>query len=146
MPVWVFGHSAGAFTAEEKKDLAEAITQLYVNFGLPAFYVNVQFIPLGTDDLWYGGRPHPKHTMISIYHVAQKLKDVSHDNTAAFLEAVDNILTPRMTKMGMSWEYFVTESARELWKIDGIVPPPTGSELEKLWYKHNRPVLSESKL
>lgn len=147
MPLWTFGHSAGAFTAEEKKDLAQAITQLYADAGLPAFYVNVQFIPLVEEDLWYGGQPHPKFTMITIYHVARDLSESSDERQQAFLKAVDNILTPRMTKKGMGWEYFVTHSPRAFWKIDGIVPPPTGSEMEKLWLKHNKPVLShESKL
>ncbi|KAF4414805.1 Tautomerase [Fusarium acutatum] len=145
MPLWVFGHSAGAFTAEEKKDLAEAITQLYVNFGLPAFYVNVQFIALGTDDMWYGGRPHPKFTMITIYHVARNVQDLNAEERSEFLAAVDGVLTPRMTKTGMGWEYFISESRREFWKIDGIAPPPTGSPLEKLWFDHNRPVLTEPK-
>ncbi|EGU81406.1 hypothetical protein FOPG_10093 [Fusarium oxysporum f. sp. conglutinans race 2 54008] len=143
MPLWVFGHSAGAFTPEEKKDLAEAVTQLYVDFGLPSFYVNVQFIPLGADDLWYGGKPHPKFTMISIYHVARNVQDLPVEKQNNFLNAVDGVLTPRMTKMGMGWEYFVSESRREFWKIDGIAPPPTGSALEKLWFQHDRPVLTE---
>ncbi|KAH8757696.1 putative oxalocrotonate tautomerase [Diaporthe sp. PMI_573] len=147
MPLWTFGHSAGAFTAEEKKDLAQAITKLYADSGLPAFYVNVQFIPLGADDLWYGGQPHPKFTMINIYHVAQNVADFPEKRQQAFIKSVDDVLTPRMTKKGMGWEYFVIEGPRQFWKIDGIVPPPTGSEMEKLWHQHNRPILStESKL
>ncbi|KZL63296.1 metallo-beta-lactamase domain protein [Colletotrichum incanum] len=146
MPLWTFSHSAGAFTAEEKRDLAEAITKLYTDVGLPAFYVNVQFISLGEDDIWYGAKPHPKFTMVSIVHVAQNVQTHPDKAKKAFISAVDNILTPRMTKKGMGWEYYVMEGPREFWKIDGIVPPPTGSEMEKLWAQHNRPVLSESKL
>lgn len=146
MPLWIFSHSAGAFTAEEKKDLAEAVTQLYAKGGLPAFYVNVQFIALGADDLWYGGSPHPKFTMVSIYHVAQNVGDFDADRKKRFTDAVDKVLTPRMTKKGMGWEYFIMEGAREFWKIDGIAPPPTGSQMEKLWFKHNKPVLAEPKL
>ena len=142
MPLWTFGHSAGAFTAEEKKDLAEAITKLYADSRLPAFYVNVQFIPLAAEDLWYGGAPHPKFTMVSIYYVAQNVGDFPEERRDAFLRAVDKVLTPRMTKKGMGWEYCVMEGNRKFWKIDGIVPPPTGSEMEKLWHKHNRPVVS----
>lgn len=145
MPLWIFGHSAGAFTSEEKRDLAEAITQMYVDLGVPSFYVNVQFIPLGADDLYYGGRPHPKFTMISISHVARHMKESDEAAQKAFIVTVDELLTPRMTKTGMGWEYFIMEGARELWKIDGIAPPPTNSAMEKLWFKHNRPVLSEPK-
>jgi hypothetical protein len=65
MPLWTFGHSAGAFTTEEKRDLAQAITEFYVSEGIPAFYVNVQFIALAEDDLWYGANPHPKFTIPS---------------------------------------------------------------------------------
>lgn len=147
MPLWTFGHSAGAFTSEEKKDLAQAITNIYAEGGVPAFYVNVQFIPLAEDDLWYGGHPHPKFTMINIYHVAQNVADFTDEAQKSFLAKVDKVLTPRMTKKGMGWEYFIIEGPRKFWKIDGIVPPPTGSEMEKLWFRHNRPVLSpESKL
>ncbi|RYP53561.1 hypothetical protein DL768_001479 [Monosporascus sp. mg162] len=146
MPIWVFSHSAGAFTAEEKRDLAEAVTKLYTDLDTPAFYVNVQFIPLGADDLWYGAKPHPKFTLVTIYHVAQNVINHPVATREAFINSVDNVLTPRMTKKGMGWEYLVIEGARELWKIDGIVPPPTGSEMEKLWFKHNKPVVSESQL
>ena len=41
---------------------------------------------------------------------------------------------------GMDWEYWVQGASRDLWKIDGIVPPPTGSEMEMQWKELSRPV------
>ncbi|GKT65240.1 metallo-beta-lactamase domain protein [Colletotrichum tofieldiae] len=146
MSLWTFSHSAGAFTAEEKRDLAQAVTKLYSNSGLPASYVNVQFISLGEHDMWYGAKPHPKFTMVSIVHVAQNVQTHPVKTQKAFINAVDNILTPRMTKKGMGWEYYVIEGPQEFWKIDGIVPPPTGSEMKNLRAQHNRPMLSGPKL
>ena len=85
-------------------------------------------------------------TMVNIYHLASNVGKLSQEVQKAFIQGVDDILTPRMTKKGMGWEYFVLEGERKFWKIDGIVPPPTGSEMEKLWAKHNKPVLSQPEL
>ncbi|TKW54681.1 hypothetical protein CTA1_1787 [Colletotrichum tanaceti] len=105
-------HSVGAFTAYEKRDLAEAVTKLYTEYDIPAFYVSVQFIALGAEDLWYGGVPHPKFTLVTIYHVAANVIKEPIETQKKFIEEVDDVLTPRMTKKGMGWEYLVFEGAR----------------------------------
>lgn len=138
MPLWLFTHSAGVFTPEDKQDLAKAITRLYTRVGLPESYVNVQFFERGPYDIFCGEESPKKFTTISIYHVARTFGTEAHRDK--FLEKADQILNPRMKAKGMSWEYFIQESPREYWKINGIIPPPTGSDLEKKWLAANKPV------
>ncbi|KAJ3952757.1 hypothetical protein N0V92_010789 [Colletotrichum tropicale] len=139
MPLWVFSHSKDAFSPDDKEALAQEITKVYTRIGLPAFYVNVQFFEMPAHDLYLGGARRSKFTTISIYHVARRFENEL--NQQRFLKKVDSILNPRLGGKGMDWEYFIQESPRELWKINGIVPPPSGSEMEKLWFRENKPVV-----
>jgi phenylpyruvate tautomerase PptA (4-oxalocrotonate tautomerase family) len=138
MPLWIFSHTRDTFTNEDKQDLVDQITRLYTRIGLPAFYVNVQFFELSSHDIFVGGVSPPMFTTLSIYHVARSMQDA--ETRDKFLGKVDSILNPRFKSKGIGWEYFVQEAPRELWKINGISPPPTGSELENIWLKQNRPV------
>jgi hypothetical protein len=40
---------------------------------------------------------------------------------------------------GYEWEYSVEETSRDLWKVDGYVPPMPGSDAEKVWAEDNKP-------
>ncbi|KAK0615448.1 hypothetical protein DIS24_g11807 [Lasiodiplodia hormozganensis] len=142
MPLWLFTHSAGAFSAEEKEELAKKITRLYTKIGLPAFYVNTQFFERGPFDIFCGEESPKKFTTISIYHVARAFQNEAQRDK--FLEKVDGILNPMLKPKGMSWEYFIQEAPREYWKINGIIPPPTGSEMEKKWLAANKPIEEDS--
>lgn len=42
--------------------------------------------------------------------------------------------------MGYDWEYSINETDRDLWKIQGLVPPMPKSEAEGEWVRGNRPV------
>lgn len=57
-----------------------------------------------------------------------------------FLSRVDAVLNPMFEPKGMDWEYFITEAPRDLWKINGLVPPEAQSEGEKEWVRVNRAV------
>ena len=50
-----------------------------------------------------------------------------------FLQSVDDVLNPIFKGKGWHWEYFVTESPRDLWKINGFVPPLPEEEGERVW-------------
>lgn len=39
-----------------------------------------------------------------------------------------------------SWEYSVTESRRELWRIQSLVPPLVGSKEMEIWEKAGKGV------
>ena len=138
MPLWVIAHTPTTFSNEEKQELAKAITTLYTKVQIPAFYVNVQFLELAPPNVYVGGDIPDKYAGITIHHIAR-----AFDSDAAkkkFLDKVDSILTPRLKPKNMNWEYFIQQAPGDTWRMNGIVPPPTGSELEKEWLRRNKPV------
>ncbi|KAH2920767.1 hypothetical protein KXW25_003033 [Aspergillus fumigatus] len=141
MPRWLIQHSPNTLTPEEKSHLAQQITQAYVGFGLPAFYVQVHFIeqPAGTS--FIGGEQHPNFVALTIYHLARTM--TSDEQRQGFLKRIDAFLTPMFEPKGIDWEYFVTEAPRDLWKINGLAPPAAGSE-EKVWVRENRPHFTQT--
>jgi len=38
------------------------------------------------------------------------------------------------------WEYNVTESNRDLWRLQSLVPPPVGSAAHTLWKEEGKAV------
>jgi len=74
----------------------------------------------------------------SIQNIARKIPNVQSRD--AFLGKVDEALKPFIEDMGYDWEYSVDETDRNLWKIQGLVPPMPRSEAEREWASGNRPV------
>ncbi|KAJ5964944.1 Tautomerase [Penicillium vulpinum] len=138
MPAWYIKHSPNTLTAPEKEQLAKAITRLYVSIGLPAFYVQVHFTEDIPGTAFVGGEPHPNFASITIHHVARAMKN--DEAKQIFLAGVDGILNPVFEPKKMEWEYWVAEVSRDLWKINGLVPPQPGSEGEKKWAELNKAV------
>ena len=130
---------------QERKSLAGAPTKMYTGVGMPAFYVQVRFQETAPDSLFIGAQDHSsigaaqnKYTLIQIYHVARTF--TSEVQKRGFLYATDKILNPVFQDRGWDWEYWVIENPRDLWKVNGMVPPPTGSATEKKWAEANRPI------
>lgn len=138
MPVWYISHSPNILSADEKQGLAKSITNIYVSNGLPAFYVQVHFVEDATGSAFIGGEIHPKFAGITIYHLARAFK--SDEIKERFHLRVNEVLSPVFEPKGMDWEYFITEASRDLWRINGLVPPTPGSEAEKEWVQVNRAV------
>ncbi|KAE8372471.1 putative oxalocrotonate tautomerase [Aspergillus bertholletiae] len=138
MPRWIIHHSANLLSAEEKQNLAKTITQIYSRLGLPDFYVHVHFQEQPLTASFIGGEPHSKFVDISVWHLARTMD--TQEMKQRFLNAVDAVLNPVFEPKGIDWEYFVTESPKDLWKINGLVPPEIGSEEEKEWKRLNRAV------
>lgn len=136
MPKWVFNCNAGMFSTAEKKQIAEGMTKLYTSVGLPAFYCHTHFIELPPDNIYAGGETPKALTTVSIYHIARGFDTPQVE--ALFFKALDDILRPILKPKGIEWECGVYEARRELWRINGLVPPATGSELEKKWAKENK--------
>ncbi|KAF1940208.1 hypothetical protein EJ02DRAFT_445658 [Clathrospora elynae] len=153
MPLWMIYHPPSAFVEEDTKcAFAKAITEIY-SVKLPAFYVNVIFQPIQQTSFYVGGvaRPSP-HTdtnkpgpdskkpfiRITIQNIARKIpNDARRDG---FLERVDNALKPFIEDAGYDWEYSVAETSRDLWKMQGLVPPMPDTEAEKVWCRVNEAV------
>lgn len=137
MPLWVFYHCQGAFSAEEKKDLSQSLTKLY---RLPAFYVNTVFVECPSATFFVGGEERAHSVHITIRHAARNLGKEDQSQRDEWIKRFDSVLTPFFSAKGLDWEYSVEDVPRELWKINGIFPPVLGSEEEKVWGRENRPV------
>ena len=75
MPLWrIYAHPS-TFTNDQKAGLAAAITKLYTSppNGLPAFYVNVLFIPLEEDEIWVGGEIRKNFVRITVEQIARTM-------------------------------------------------------------------------
>ncbi|KAF1976043.1 hypothetical protein BU23DRAFT_59704 [Bimuria novae-zelandiae CBS 107.79] len=147
MPLYMIYHPKGTFsTNEEKGALAKDITALYTAIPLPAFYVNVIFMPLESDQIWIGGIPRPSpHSAangpggdtsipfirITIEHIARALR--TKEIRDSFLARLDKALKPHIEDEGFDWEYSLDETSRDLWKVQGLVPPQTETEAEREW-------------
>ncbi|KAF2662143.1 hypothetical protein K491DRAFT_585581 [Lophiostoma macrostomum CBS 122681] len=144
MPLWIIYHPPETFTSPTTKQaLAAEITSIYTAASLPAFYVNVLFIPIPPSSFFIGGSNPPGQDSskpwirITIQNIARKIPNpVVRDR---FLARVDQALKPYIQDAGYDWEYSVEETSRELWKIDGFVPPMPGSEAEREWVARNSP-------
>lgn len=61
----------------------------------------------------------------------------NEDIRGRFLGRVDAALKPFIEDAGYDWEYSIEEVSRDLWKIQGLVPPMPGSEVELEWLRVN---------
>ncbi|GKT46138.1 uncharacterized protein ColSpa_06319 [Colletotrichum spaethianum] len=143
MPLWLVYHPDGTFEDDASKEaLSTDITKIYTSIGLPAFYVVVNFIKMPGNTMWIGGKKLKKEKpfiRISIDHVAVKLPD--EDKAYRELsEGVDATLKPHVADKGYDWEFHIDETEKRLWRINGLVGPPFGSEVEKMWARENRPI------
>lgn len=159
MPLWIIYHPPTVYQNEEEKQvLAKAITEIYTAVPLPAFYVNVIFIPVQPSSYFIGGvaRPSPYSSAnepgpdsskpwirITIQNIARKIPNKEIGDR--FLARVDKALKPFIEDKGYDWEYSVEETSRDLWKVQGLVPPMPGSEAENEWIRENKPIKFEKK-
>jgi phenylpyruvate tautomerase PptA (4-oxalocrotonate tautomerase family) len=138
MPLWNIKHTPSLFSPTEKESVSKAATSIYKAVGLPAFYVQVIFEELPPQSIYLGGEEHKTYASIEIHHIARSIRDA--DTKKIFLDNVDKIFNPLLVKKGAKWEYFVSESERDMWKINGVYPPAAGSDEEKKWAEVNRQV------
>lgn len=136
MPLWKIYHPENAFSADDKRAIAEGATALYEAF-LPRFYVNVMFAPLPELTFYIGGEPAGDFVRVTIDHIAQQMKDA--DMQVAFLNAVTKLLTPYVANRGLRWEMHIDETPFALWTIEGLRPPVPGTPASKTWQIENRP-------
>ncbi|KAK0630938.1 putative oxalocrotonate tautomerase enzyme-domain-containing protein [Bombardia bombarda] len=127
MPLWVIYHPEGTFTTEEsRKSLAADVTTIYTSAGLPAFYVIVNFITLPNSHTFVGGENPPADKpfiRITMDHIAIHTVD-DPERALSLVTRVDKILKPHIADKGYNWEFHIDNTPRELWKINGFIPPP----------------------
>ncbi|QIS03412.1 4-oxalocrotonate tautomerase [Nocardia brasiliensis] len=136
MPLWTIHHTPGILSDDEKGRLAARIADHYEKVGLPRFYVITLFQETRTEDFYVGGEPASAGVRIVIDHIARHNPDQESRRRTA--QWVKSILHPHLTKhTDLHWEFHVDETSADLWMINGQVPPPGGSEAEKLWAEQN---------
>ncbi|KAH6871564.1 putative oxalocrotonate tautomerase [Thelonectria olida] len=135
MPRWVFNHTKGAFTREDKQKLAQGMSNIYTTYGVAPFLAHVQFFEMEPDDFWSGGEPaHPSST-ITIYHAAANIRN--KDEGEQFLKALDSVVRPVLKPKGITWESNIYETPRDNWRVQGMKAPDFNTEMNDRWVKNN---------
>lgn len=100
MPLWrIFTHPT-VFTPAQKRSLAQAITKVYVEeVGLPAFYVNVLFIPLQEDELWIAGEPRKNFVRIVVEQIARTMP--TEEVRRGWMDRVNEVSTASLGALGV---------------------------------------------
>lgn len=140
MPLWQLFAREGTFSQAEKQRFAEAITDIYSDFGLPRFYVSVVFHDVPEGSFFVGGVARSNFVRISIDHIARR---TSSDHRESLLKLLNKTIHPFVRDRGLDWELHVDETPRDLWTIQGMAPPLENSELEKRWARSNLPIRAE---
>lgn len=95
MPLWrIFSHP-DTFSTGQKQALAESITPFYTKSGLPAFYVNVVFIPVEPSSFYIGSQPVRNMVRIAIEHIAihrPKFDGVENNPRTRMCEEIDEVV------------------------------------------------------
>jgi phenylpyruvate tautomerase PptA (4-oxalocrotonate tautomerase family) len=136
MPLWNLYCPEGAYTAADKQALAQAITDLYAEFGLPRFYVSVVFQELPPESYYVGGEPADDFVRIWIHEIARR---VPEDARGWWMKRIRDAIAPHIADRGLRSEVHIDNTPRELWSINGLKPPAEGSEEEKRWALENKP-------
>jgi phenylpyruvate tautomerase PptA (4-oxalocrotonate tautomerase family) len=126
MPLWKVYHPVGAFTAEDKKNLAKQVTEVYASIPIPKFYVVFIFEEVAKDSCFVGGEPHNKFVRFKIDQIARTLPGPVIREW--WVRTLDAIIAP----------YVKDETPCDLWSLQGELAPPFESVAEKRWVKENK--------
>lgn len=137
MPLWQIYHPENAFTEDQKEALASAITEANHTFvNIPRFYVNVFFHEMKS--MYVGGKHTTNFIRITTDTIARAMPTA--EIRAEAMRGTEEFLAPFIKDRGYDWEIHFDETPRDLWRVQGLVPPVGYSEYEKLWMEENRPV------
>lgn len=136
MPLWKIDSPEGAYSPQDKRELADRITDEYAQFGLPRFYVNVLFTELAKESFLVGGVPADDFVRISVDEIARSVPD---EAKAVWMKRLRKIVAPFTSERGLRWEIHIDDTPNDLWLLNGFFPPAEGSEDEKRWALENRP-------
>ncbi|OBJ83553.1 tautomerase family protein [Mycobacterium asiaticum] len=136
MPLWMIHHTPGLISDEQKRELSARITDHYEKAGLPRFYVITIFNEIRPEDFHVGGEPTPVGLRVVIDHIARRAADKADRQRIA--RWINWLMTPFVeAHPDLHWEFHVDETSEDLWMINGIAPPPGGSDAEKAWAQAN---------
>ncbi|MGO9384320.1 MAG: tautomerase family protein [Mycobacterium sp.] len=139
MPCWDIFTPENAFSDDDKERLSEAITSIYTDYvNLPKFYVVILFHEKPANSIYVGGKAANNFVRIRVDHIARQMDTA--EMRALCMSVIEEKLAPFVKERGFDWEVHIDETPMDLWRVQGLVPPPAESEMEKLWAKENRPV------
>ncbi len=136
MPLWKVYHPAGAFSAEDKKELSGRITAIYARVPIPKFYVVVVFDEVINGNCFVGGEEHNKFVRFKIDHIARTLPGPIIREW--WIKTIDEAIASFVKDRGFDWEVSIDETPFDLWSLQGEIPPPFESIAEKRWVKENK--------
>lgn len=137
MPLWQVFHPADAYSAEDKKVLANRITALYAKIPIPKFYVVTVFHPVQADSFYVGGEARSNFVRFKIDQMARTMPERIHREW--WMRRVEDIISPFVKERGLESEVQIDELPADLWTMNGHVPPPFESVGEKRWVAENKP-------
>lgn len=137
MPLWRIFHTPNLYSPDEKAAFAQAITKQYAR--LPDFYVNVIFTPVDASDLYIAGKQRDNFVRIVITQIARHFEG-NTQRMSDWMAAVEATIAPWVKAKGQDWELHIDETPRELWRVQGFVPPTQDSPGESLWKREGKPV------
>ncbi|KAL6246683.1 hypothetical protein RBB50_005990 [Rhinocladiella similis] len=145
MPLWrIFSHPQ-TFTLDQRSALAKKVTDLYMSRGLPAFYVNVIFIDVDEKATFIGGEPRSNFVRIAVEQIARTMAspdtEQGQKQRTAWMDMInDTLKSSIIDRKELDWELHIYETPRDLWRVQGMDPPPAFSDAEKEWTEKNKPV------
>jgi phenylpyruvate tautomerase PptA (4-oxalocrotonate tautomerase family) len=139
MTCWEIFAPEHAYSETDKEQLSEVITSIYVDYaGLPKFYVVVIFHENSTNSVFAGGPAANNLVRIRIDHIARQMH--TPEIRAACMAVIEEKLAPFVKERGFDWALHINETPTDLWHVQGLVPPPPNSEMERQWANENRPI------
>lgn len=136
MPFWKIYHPVGAYTADDKRELSEHVTNLYAQIPIPRFYVVTIFQEVDGDSVYVGGKAHDRFVRFRIDHLARTLPGAGMREW--WMRTVEGLIAPFVKDRGFDWEVTIDEVPADLWTIQGEIPPPFESVGEQRWIEENR--------
>lgn len=95
MPLWRIFSNPDTFSIAQKQALVDSITPFYTISGLPAFYVNVVFLPVEPSSFYIGSQPVRNMVRIAIEHIAihrPKLDGAGNNVRASMCAEIDKVV------------------------------------------------------
>lgn len=72
----------------------------------------------------------------SIDHIAYAMPEELRE---LLLKFINKSIHPFVRDRGLDWEIHIDDTPRNQWTVQGMRPPDSGSDEEKLWIRENRP-------
>lgn len=93
--------------------------------------------------MYVGGETRTNFVRIAIEQIARVMPDPNTEAGAkarkGWMDKINAALKPHiMDRPELHWEHHIYETPRDLWRIQGIDPPPAGSEEEEAWRRTNK--------